>query len=179
MEINFEKFKGSLPYSSELYGVYQPLLGWRSGLMTRRIVEGIAATRVEYLSRIVQRFTPRFDIRGEPQDPRESNFQIGLAQEKPRLSSPLFEATGSLIAREVLTLVEPDGFDNVDAWRRATREEVLSDMLERLYDRLRAEFASKLETLERFDPRTRLSGQQRMNVLRSILGRESVAAGAL
>ena len=179
MEIDFEKFKGSLPYASELYGVYQPLLGWRSGLMTRRIVEGLAATRVQYLKRIVQRFTPRFDIRGEPQDPREVNFQIGLAQEKPRVSSPLLEATGSLIAREVLASVEQSGIDNPNAWHRATREEVLTDMLDRLHDRLRAEFASRLQRVERLDPRTSLSAQQRMSVLQSILGRESVAAGVL
>jgi hypothetical protein len=30
MKINFKKFQGTLPYASELFGVYQPLLGWRS-----------------------------------------------------------------------------------------------------------------------------------------------------
>lgn len=26
-----EKFKGTLPYSAELFGVYHPILGWKSG----------------------------------------------------------------------------------------------------------------------------------------------------
>src|SRR5262249_52046625 len=29
---DIEKYKGIPPYASELYGVYQPLLGWRSSL---------------------------------------------------------------------------------------------------------------------------------------------------
>ena len=27
---NFDEFKGTYPYASELFGVYQPLLGWKS-----------------------------------------------------------------------------------------------------------------------------------------------------
>jgi hypothetical protein len=30
MAVDFEKFKGTLPYSAELFGVYQPILGWKS-----------------------------------------------------------------------------------------------------------------------------------------------------
>ena len=33
---SFEDFKGVLPYASELFGVYQPLLGWRSRIIGRR-----------------------------------------------------------------------------------------------------------------------------------------------
>lgn len=37
MERQLAKFEGRLPYASELYGVYQPLLGWRSRLTGQRI----------------------------------------------------------------------------------------------------------------------------------------------
>src|ERR1700754_4291724 len=30
VKVDFRKFEGALPYASEAYGVYQPLLGWRS-----------------------------------------------------------------------------------------------------------------------------------------------------
>lgn len=36
MKIDFAKFDGVLPYASELYGVYQPLIGWRSRLTQER-----------------------------------------------------------------------------------------------------------------------------------------------
>jgi hypothetical protein len=33
---SFENFKGMLPYSSELFGIYQPLLGWKSQIILKR-----------------------------------------------------------------------------------------------------------------------------------------------
>ena len=35
---SFDDFKGILPYASEIFGVYQPLLGWKS----RRIASASA-----------------------------------------------------------------------------------------------------------------------------------------
>lgn len=32
----FEGYKGTLPYASEVFGVYQPLLGWKSAIIQRR-----------------------------------------------------------------------------------------------------------------------------------------------
>lgn len=37
MAIDLEKFKGRLPYASELFGVYQPLMGWKSRMIQRRL----------------------------------------------------------------------------------------------------------------------------------------------
>ena len=32
----FDAYKGSLPYASELFGIYQPLLGWKSQITLQR-----------------------------------------------------------------------------------------------------------------------------------------------
>lgn len=34
--MTFDPYKGTLPYASELFGIYQPLLGWRSQIILRR-----------------------------------------------------------------------------------------------------------------------------------------------
>ena len=34
---NYAHFKNILPYSSEMFGVYQPLIGWKSKRILRRI----------------------------------------------------------------------------------------------------------------------------------------------
>ena len=34
---NLEKFRRTLPYASEIYGVYQPLIGWKSRLINKRL----------------------------------------------------------------------------------------------------------------------------------------------
>ncbi|MED1287550.1 hypothetical protein [Bacillus mycoides] len=37
MLIDFSKFKGTFPYSKEMYGIFQPLIGWKSRLTMNRI----------------------------------------------------------------------------------------------------------------------------------------------
>ncbi len=37
MQVDFEKFRGRLPYASELFGIYQPLMGWKSKIIQRRL----------------------------------------------------------------------------------------------------------------------------------------------
>ena len=37
MERDLSVFAGRMPYASELYGVHQPLLGWKSRLSEQRI----------------------------------------------------------------------------------------------------------------------------------------------
>lgn len=42
MDPNLMKFKGRLPYASEIFGVYQPLLGWKSRLIQKRLSAKLA-----------------------------------------------------------------------------------------------------------------------------------------
>ena len=37
---DLSSYKGILPYSSELFGVYQPLLGWKSTRTLNRYLRG-------------------------------------------------------------------------------------------------------------------------------------------
>lgn len=37
MAIDLAKFKGRLPYASELFGIYQPLMGWKSKIIQHRL----------------------------------------------------------------------------------------------------------------------------------------------
>lgn len=44
---DLEKFKGQYPYGSELFGVYQTLLGWRGTRARRWFLKGYAGDRSE------------------------------------------------------------------------------------------------------------------------------------
>jgi hypothetical protein len=37
MPVDLDKFRGRLPYASELFGIYQPLMGWKSKIIQRRL----------------------------------------------------------------------------------------------------------------------------------------------
>lgn len=44
MKIDLTKFERSLMYASEAFGIYQPLLGWRSKREVERITRGLDAS---------------------------------------------------------------------------------------------------------------------------------------
>ena len=56
-------YKGVLPYSSELFGVYQTLLGWKSARTLRRYLRGYTLDRAQLLGSVVNK------IPDEPTNP--------------------------------------------------------------------------------------------------------------
>src|SRR5262245_55125928 len=50
-----------LPYASELFGVYQTLIGWRSRRQVRRFAAGSALDTRSMLSHLTRRFAGRAD----------------------------------------------------------------------------------------------------------------------
>src|SRR5262245_2933688 len=59
MADDLSRFKGLLPYASELMGIYQPLLGWRSKLRRMRISQEAMASLRQVLTSMLsdKRFT--------------------------------------------------------------------------------------------------------------------------
>lgn len=52
-----------LPYASELFGIYQPLLGWKSKRMTERFDKGFAQDKRILLNRLKEQFAGRATIK--------------------------------------------------------------------------------------------------------------------
>lgn len=80
MKVDFDKYKGSLPYASELFGIYQPLLGWRS----RQINDRLRSEAGNNLSQLVKMLKNRSavhlsDTRAQIEHVfEESGFQIAV-----------------------------------------------------------------------------------------------------
>jgi len=178
MKVDFEKFTGALPYASELYGVYQPLLGWKSRLIMRRIAAGIDSFRRSFLIQYVPRFSPRIEFSRQTLHPREVQFHVGLAGESQRTSPLIAYATGSIIAKKALAAIEQDGVDHPEAWSKYTSADSLAEMLKASTDDIRNEYAKRLEAVLQ-QRQGELSNNQQAQVLTEILNRESIAAGAL
>ena len=49
---SFDQYKGMLPYASEIFGIYQPLLGWKSRITLQRFERG----RAQFHERLVEKF---------------------------------------------------------------------------------------------------------------------------
>src|SRR5262245_24198117 len=118
MPLDLTKFKATLPYASELYGIYQPLLGWRSKRTQGRIADGMDLVRVRFLDRICQRFLPRFSL-NELDHPEEVRFTIDLAATSESLGkSPTL--VDSIVVRRIASLVGGEGGRGAEAWEKLT-----------------------------------------------------------
>ena len=58
-----EKYIGVLPYDSELFGVYQSLLGWKSKRAERRFGRGLSADKSQALRVLASAFNPKAEVR--------------------------------------------------------------------------------------------------------------------
>lgn len=62
MERDLQKFVGRLPYASELYGVHQPLLGWKSRLAQKRVTESVRLPSLPRHVRVKSRQDEGLDV---------------------------------------------------------------------------------------------------------------------
>lgn len=60
---DYEQFKNILPYSSEMFGVYQPLLGWKSKRQLKRIEQDIQKQNSYLVLQLVRHFSNQTLIR--------------------------------------------------------------------------------------------------------------------
>ncbi|MEP6592284.1 MAG: hypothetical protein ABJC51_01260 [Acidobacteriota bacterium] len=58
----FDDFKGILPYASELFGIYQPLLGWKSQRIAKRYDRFRASLYIELASRALANARPPVEV---------------------------------------------------------------------------------------------------------------------
>ncbi|MBF5045810.1 hypothetical protein FGE12_25605 [Aggregicoccus sp. 17bor-14] len=57
------RYASVLPYASELFGIYQPLLGWRSARIQARYAQGLQRDKQRVLQALTSAFGPVVDLR--------------------------------------------------------------------------------------------------------------------
>jgi hypothetical protein len=74
---NLQEYKDVLPYDSEIFGVYQPLLGWKSKKTAKRYESGFLSFRDRILQNLATKLRPVYTAQfGE-------NCQLDVAQIRP------------------------------------------------------------------------------------------------
>jgi hypothetical protein len=127
MKLNLDEFKETLPYASELFGVYQPLLGWRSRITRRRVDRGRLAGLVAVTGLALGQVKPGVTTRGTT--PSEGDLV------PPLYDPPVLEVTPALdscVARRVAAEIRDTGPSN---WTVVLGQ----DMLNRILDACRTD----------------------------------------
>jgi hypothetical protein len=162
-----------LPYASELFGVYQPLLGWRSKRILNRIRTGATADAQSKLLDLARLY--RGDARltfNADHELEEGRIRIG------RLADLLVRpAAGSVLLAEVAGRLEDTAAIPDEAgWQDAVSEDRLTELLNgTVYDTYRTAYQRQVEEVGRVGPRTSALEEATIGGLR----RESAVAGVL
>jgi hypothetical protein len=121
---DLEKFKGQYPYGSELFGVYQTLLGWRGARAQTWFAKGYGRERLALSDSILKRIRPRFEA--QPNADRVltqiGRIEIGTANAEPRYASKVIEAVARRIGAG-------EHADDPRFWRERLTDDVLHEAL--------------------------------------------------
>jgi hypothetical protein len=115
-----------LPYASELFGVYQPLIGWRSKRQLRRLTVGTIPDQRSRLRDITHRFVGRA-VADFNADHQMENGRVDIAQPGRRVAR---EASGSVLLAVVAERLRESGdVPRDEAWTDVVNEDILKDLL--------------------------------------------------
>ncbi len=67
---DLSNYANVLPYASELFGVYQPLLGWKSKRLQERFDEGFASEKSTLLRELEAQFSDIVQVKLGSEDER-------------------------------------------------------------------------------------------------------------
>lgn len=87
---DLKQFQNILPYASEMFGVYQPLLGWKSRRMQKRIMTAVQKDQSQAIHRFAKLFSSYAEI--DVRDPRNMNVMLEtgkLVDGKTRISDSM------------------------------------------------------------------------------------------
>lgn len=100
---DFSGYEGILPYASETFGVYQPLLGWRSGRMKQRWKRGYHNDLKRAASSLLERFEGQVDVGFES----DADEPIVRALELGSLRASDVRGSGSVLVQELARELPP------------------------------------------------------------------------
>ena len=164
-------YKNTLPYASEIFGVYQPLLGWKSKRIVKRFNDGFVRDRVKVLESLVAKFTGRY----------QADFaREGCAVEIPRIDVGTPTDMGARGHSVLLDAIRRD-LPPVERYRPEVWADVITvDRLQRtLHDVVRPHYISHYVEVCREAHQHRGDAGLIQEIVRRQLDRESALAGAL
>lgn len=161
-------FKNTLPYASEIFGIYQPLLGWKSKRIRERILKGFDADKTILLANIYSRYDGQYEA--ELDNGEIHRIEVG------ELSNQNKEF-GVSILREVSKLLPTENEVTDLIWDEIITKDFLENTLNTTVIEEIRQWISRIDLPE--DSQRNNIAKLRAGILKKRLDSESVVAGAL
>jgi hypothetical protein len=123
--VDLEKFRGQYPYGSELFGVYQTLLGWRGARARSWFMTGYARDRKILRDSISNKMLAVTDARPNQDGvlERVGRIDIGHADDQPKF--------GSLLMKVIAPELAGGNHDDPNFWKSKLTDDMLTAVLNR------------------------------------------------
>ncbi|MDQ3186182.1 MAG: peptidoglycan-binding protein [Pseudomonadota bacterium] len=114
-----------LPYSSELFGIYQPLLGWKSKRIEERFNKGLKNDRSSMIEKLRNEFAGLVDIT------YTDNRQIDIKIKPGALETGKIRSFDSIVLQQISLLLPPFQAYKPSIWPKLITPEYLAALLEK------------------------------------------------
>ena len=121
---NMQDYKDVLPYSSEIFGIYQPLLGWKSKRIAKRNETGYTGFRERILATVAARLKPEYTATFG------ADCQVELSEIRAASARDGFTLTGRVM-QAVAAHLPPLRKYRPEVWGEAIQDQELHDVLNR------------------------------------------------
>ncbi|KTC84490.1 hypothetical protein [Legionella brunensis] len=175
---NYDQFKNILPYTSEMFGVYQPLIGWKSKRILRRIEKTNHLQNIFLVDQLTKHFISETSVAEVNLRGCElGNVQFDLGEFLP---SGKLLGQSSLLLQEIRRRLQKKPAKTEDEWRHFIADNDLKDILAgNVFPALyRGEFREKCEGLSHLRPNPEEPNEdyyQRINKLKEDLYQQFIA----
>lgn len=185
---DLKAFVGVLPYASELFGIYQPLLGWKSQRVAKRVEQSrqqaYTAIARTALTRVQSTLRVHAEGGGERflAQPTQLRFKVSDLRPVDLDAQPRAGVAPSIDSGVARMLAEQIGSAPPEDWRRLVTTEHMTELLEALQESLQSpEELARRPAVAAYVSGfvAELQGQERETVIRTLFDKESRVAGYL
>ena len=126
--IDLSPFKNILPYDSEIFGVYQPMLGWRSRRTLEKILKAFKNDTQSILKKTLNQFRGSFEARlNADKFIEQQTINIAPASVGPAVKNRM----GSFVIEEISKTLPPHNDYNDSIWDNLLNTNRVQEILDR------------------------------------------------
>lgn len=118
-------YTGVLPYDSEMFGVYQPLLGWKSKRITARFDRGLKADQAAALKKLMRSFAGNVSVG------YRSDGGVDVQVDKGQMVGGRLAAFDSVVLQQVAARLPSWSDYKPDVWARLVTEASIATILKK------------------------------------------------
>ena len=118
------QYRGTLPYASEMFGVYTPLLGWKSARKTKRMQMAFQTAKSQFLAALTRKYQPGVKV----------VFNNGILEPDTFVPATINQTQlatqqDSFLLQNLSEMLEGKSSLSVSDWKDLLKKEALANML--------------------------------------------------